>query len=86
MASTSDTPDIPLIDFGPFLKGSEDDRTQVAVSIDAAFKSHGFIYLSNHGVDQRKVDECFRWVWNLAASMFVAVLTICCHRASASLI
>ncbi|KAG9227981.1 thymine dioxygenase [Amylocarpus encephaloides] len=61
MTSSFDTPDIPLIDFGPFLNGSAGDRTQVAASIDVAFKSHGFIYLRNHGINQRKVDECFRW-------------------------
>lgn len=65
MISSFDTPDIPLIDFGPFLNGSAEDRTRVAVSIDAAFKSHGFIYLSNHGIDQRKVDEYFKWVGSL---------------------
>jgi isopenicillin N synthase-like dioxygenase len=65
MSSNLDTPDIPLIDFGPFLNGSAGDRTRVAGSIDAAFKSHGFIYLSNHGINQRKVDQCFEWVGNL---------------------
>jgi isopenicillin N synthase-like dioxygenase len=62
MASTFDIPDIPLIDFRPFLKGSEEDRARVAVGLDTAFKSRGFAYLSNHGIEQRKVDECFRWV------------------------
>lgn len=62
MTSSFDTPDIPLIDFSPFLNGSAQDRARVAFSIDEAFKSHGFIYLSNHGIDQRKVDECFEWV------------------------
>jgi hypothetical protein len=62
MASRFDTPDIPLIDFSPFLHGSARDRAQVASSIDKAFKSCGFMYLRNHGIDQRKVDECFEWV------------------------
>jgi isopenicillin N synthase-like dioxygenase len=70
MASSFDTPDIPLIDFNPFLQGSARDRAQVAFSIDKAFQSRGFIYLSNHGIDQRKVDECFKWVGTSKASMF----------------
>ncbi|CZR55873.1 related to gibberellin 20-oxidase [Phialocephala subalpina] len=61
MDSSCDTPDIPLIDFGPFLHGSARDRAQVASSIDAAFRCHGFIYLSNHGIEQGKLDECFEW-------------------------
>jgi isopenicillin N synthase-like dioxygenase len=70
MASSFDVPDIPLIDFDPFLNGSAGDRTQVAASIDSAFKSHGFIYLSNHGIGQNKVDECFEWVRKSIASIF----------------
>lgn len=53
---------IPLIDFNQFLNGSVDDRKDVASTIDAAFRSVGFIYLSNHGIDDDKVNECFRWV------------------------
>lgn len=56
---------IPLIDFDHFLNGSTHDREKVASTIDAAFRSVGFVYLSNHGVDQDKVDECFRWVSRL---------------------
>ena len=79
MASTFDTTDIPLIDFRPFLRGSPEDRARVAVSLDMAFKSRGFAYLSNHGIDQRKVDECFRWVWKPALFMLVNVLTSYCY-------
>ncbi|KAF6235478.1 hypothetical protein HO173_006161 [Letharia columbiana] len=52
---------IPLIDFDQFLNGSTDRREQVASAIDAAFRSVGFLYVSNHGIDQDKVDECFQW-------------------------
>jgi isopenicillin N synthase-like dioxygenase len=54
--------EIPSIDFGPFLHGSARDREDVASTLDAALRSVGFIYLRNHGIDQRKVDECFNWV------------------------
>lgn len=52
---------IPLIDFDLFRNGSTDEREMVASNIDAAFRSVGFVYLSNYGIDQYKVDECFRW-------------------------
>jgi len=53
--------DIPLIDFGSFLRGSPDDRKQIASDVDAALSSTGFIYLSNHGLEQCKIDTCFEW-------------------------
>ena len=55
-------PAIPLIDFDQFLNGSIDDRKDVATAIDTAFRSVGFFYLRNHGIDEDKVDECFLWV------------------------
>jgi isopenicillin N synthase-like dioxygenase len=71
MASSLDIPSIPLIDFSPFLHGSARDRAQVASSIDEAFQSRGFIYLSNHGIDQRKVDGCFELVRTFIVPVFV---------------
>lgn len=62
MASSSDVPDIPLIDFKPFLHGSILDREDVATAVDAGLRSTGFIYLRNHGIDLRRIDECFKWV------------------------
>ena len=70
MALNPNTPDIPLIDFSPFLAGSAEDRARVASIIDAAFESRGFLYLTNHGIDQRKVDKCFEWVRTFIASKF----------------
>jgi len=64
--------DIPLVNFEPFLHGSATDREHVASTIDVALSSVGFIYLSNHGLDQRKVDECFRWVSDSSHNIFVA--------------
>ena len=55
-------PSIPLIDFDRFLYGSTAEREQVAGAIDAALCSVGFLYLTNHGINGEKVDECFRWV------------------------
>ena len=53
---------IPLIDFDQFLHGSTDERIKVASTIDAAFRSVGFLYVSNYGIDEDKVNECLRWV------------------------
>jgi hypothetical protein len=89
MASRFNTPDIPLIDFSPFLHGSAQDRAQVASSIDKAFKSCDFMYLRNHGIDQRTVDECFEWVRKFVAPVFRTPksyqLMSTAHRASAFL-
>lgn len=65
-------PSIPLIDFDSFLNGSADERRHVASSIDAAFRSDGFIYLKTHGIDGDTVDECFVWVNNLSRFPLVA--------------
>ena len=53
---------IPVIDFGPFLKGSAEEKSKVAHQIDDAFHSVGFVYITNHGIAEEKVKECFDWV------------------------
>ncbi len=41
---------IPVVDFGPFLKGSVAERKAVARQIGEACRNIGFFYLINHGV------------------------------------
>jgi hypothetical protein len=41
---------IPLIDFAKFQAGSSTEKKIAATEIVSAFKSSGFIYLSNHGI------------------------------------
>ena len=53
---------IPVIDFGPFLVGCDEDRLRIATEFDRALRSVGFIYLCNHGIDQTKINTCFEWV------------------------
>jgi isopenicillin N synthase-like dioxygenase len=53
--------DIPLIDFGLFLKGDEKEKQKAAEDIDDAFRNLGFVYLKNHGVPKEMVEECFAW-------------------------
>ncbi|KAI9703973.1 MAG: hypothetical protein M1820_005755 [Bogoriella megaspora] len=53
--------EIPVIDFRPFLDGSDAERETTAGRIKQAFRSVGFVYLTNHGVPHEKVDQCFEW-------------------------
>ena len=53
---------VPVVDFGPFINGSEADKKDVASKIDEAFRTVGFVYLINHSVTLEKVEECFKWV------------------------
>ena len=53
---------IPVVDFGKFLKGTSEERRQVASEIDSAFRNMGFVYLQNHSVPAAEVENCFEWV------------------------
>lgn len=53
-------PSIPLTDFGLFLNGSTHEKEQVTQAIDAAFRSVGFLYMTNYGIDADGIDACFR--------------------------
>jgi hypothetical protein len=65
MATANETPPIPIVDFGAFLKGSKAEKEDVARQLDDAFRNVGFVYLKNHGVAKELVDECFEWVCNV---------------------
>ncbi|KAJ3185517.1 hypothetical protein HDU87_000140 [Geranomyces variabilis] len=52
---------IPLVDFAPYRTGTDADRKSVAVAIDDAFCSAGFVYLANHGISPDRVAQCFEW-------------------------
>ena len=58
-ARSVDLASIPVVDFAPFLNGSEDARQAVAKDIGAACERVGFFYLINHGVSQALIDETF---------------------------
>lgn len=51
---------IDIIDLGPFLDGTE--KQAVANAILNSFKKVGFVYLTNHGIPQTKIDQIFAWV------------------------
>ncbi len=58
-AKTVAVEEIPIIDFAPFLSGSEADRSAVAARIGEACETVGFFYLANHGVPQDLIDGAF---------------------------
>ena len=51
---------VKVVDFAPFLDGS--DRQSVSNAILDSFKTIGFVYLINHGLPQNKIDSMFFWV------------------------
>jgi hypothetical protein len=51
---------VKVVDFGPFLDGS--DRQGVSDAILDSFKTIGFVYLVNHGLPQDMIDSMFFWV------------------------
>ncbi|CAF4122569.1 unnamed protein product [Rotaria sp. Silwood2] len=51
--------DIPLIDFGPFLNGTHEDRQRVSSEIGDACRNVGFFYLSNHGVSSSLIERVY---------------------------
>ena len=51
---------VRAVDFGPFLDGS--DKRGVANAILDSFKSIGFVYLVNHGLDNFKIASMFESV------------------------
>ncbi|KAI9666203.1 MAG: hypothetical protein M1821_004138 [Bathelium mastoideum] len=60
MASTNED-SVPVINFGSFLNGEEDQKQAVSAQIKDAFQNIGFVCLTNHGVPQNKLQECFQW-------------------------
>lgn len=86
-ALSSDESQIPIVDFGLFPNGTKDQKRAISAQIKDAFQNVGFVYLTNHGVPGRKVDECFGWVSNDILTSFHALSVNLCHiRASDFLI
>lgn len=52
---------LPVIDFSRWLKGSPDDKKQLAHDLAEACRREGFIYVVNHGVSDDLLDEAFSW-------------------------
>ncbi len=66
-ASNSNEDIVKIIDFGPFLDGS--NKQVVADAFLASFKEVGFVYLVNHGLSREKMDQMFEWVRSMPYSL-----------------
>ena len=60
MATVHET--VPVVNFGDFIKGDSKVKSAIAAAVDEAFRNVGFVCLSNHGIEQARVDEAFSWV------------------------
>ncbi|KAI9901850.1 hypothetical protein N3K66_003667 [Trichothecium roseum] len=50
---------IPLIDFGKFLNGAQEERKATADAILSGFQNAGFIYLKNHAITPGTIKKTF---------------------------
>jgi len=51
---------VKVVDFGPFLNGS--DKHGVAEALVKSFRSTGFVYLTSHPMPQEKINAMIEWV------------------------
>lgn len=56
----SQTDDLPIIDFAPFLQGDFAARQTIGKSIDRVCRMGGIFYLTQHGIDPHMLDKCFQ--------------------------
>ncbi len=52
-------PQVPVIDFAPFLGGTVDGKTQIATEIRDACEGTGFFYLAGHAVPRPEIEAIF---------------------------
>lgn len=65
--SSPPLPNVPVVDFGPFMEDQgfvvgespTQGQLQVAQAMDEACRCHGFLYLTNFGLDQDVQDQVF---------------------------
>lgn len=57
--------DIAVVSFDRFINGDDADRKAVAREVYKAFSSVGWVYISDHGIPQSRVDEVLGLVCSL---------------------
>jgi isopenicillin N synthase-like dioxygenase len=77
--------EIPVIDLGPFLRGTAADRAEAAKKIGDACRNIGFFYVTNHGVPETLIAQTYaeaRRFFSLspAVKAEVAIEHSACHR------
>ena len=56
---SSDLPSLPLIDLAGFTSSIPEERLKTAKQLVAACQEVGFVYITNHGVPQKNLEEAF---------------------------
>jgi hypothetical protein len=59
-----ETADIAVVSFDKFNNGGDADKRAVAKQLYNAFSTVGWVYLTDHGIPQERVDETFGLVRN----------------------
>lgn len=59
MASNQDAIEIPVIDIGGFLNGTEDQKRQTAELVDRTNREVGFLLITGHGIARSSIDGMF---------------------------
>ena len=57
---------IPTVDLAAFLQGDDEERHEIATSVDATCRTIGFLIVDKHGVPQQICDDA----WSLARAFF----------------
>ncbi|KAF8460526.1 hypothetical protein BDZ91DRAFT_739050 [Kalaharituber pfeilii] len=60
VAAAASTTEVPVIDFAPFLHGTDDERKATGTALFEAMRDVGFAYLVNHGVDKETIKDGFK--------------------------
>lgn len=66
---------VPVVDFGKFWSGSKADRVEISRHVVKAFKEIGFMYISNHNIEQSVIDNTFKQVCGSNQGTMIVSLT-----------
>ena len=51
---------VPIIDIAPFLKGSPEEKQQVAAEVERACREIGFMTIVGHGIPRTLIDKTYQ--------------------------